>query len=109
MHASHKTIMYLILWEYQVSPNKQSEFGMIYSPTGTWAELFKRGTGYVGSELLRDESRPNRYFIIDRWLTKKDYETFMLHHEDEYKALSEEYKDLVETESLVGKWITIDR
>ena len=101
--------MFIILWEYQVSPEKQSEFEFVYSPTGTWVELFKKGTGYVGSELLRDESRPNRYFIIDRWLTRKDYESFMLQHEHEYKILSTQYKDLVETESPIGKWDTIDR
>jgi len=101
--------VFIILWEYQVSQEKQSEFEFVYSPAGAWAELFKKGAGYAGTELLRDQTNSNRYFLIDRWLTRKECETFMFQYEDEYKALSEEYKDLVKSESLIGKWDTIDR
>jgi hypothetical protein len=48
--------MYLILWEYHVKPEKRAEFEQIYSPGGAWAELFQKGTGYLGTELMRDET-----------------------------------------------------
>jgi len=100
--------VFIILWEYQVSRVKQSEFESIYSSTGAWAELFEKSAGYAGTELLRNEAQPNRYFVIDRWRTKDDYKMFMLRYEDEYKTLSKWHKDLAETESLIGNWDTID-
>jgi heme-degrading monooxygenase HmoA len=99
--------MYTILWEYQVKEEKQSEFEEIYSPNGVWAKLFKKGTGYLGTELLRDEKQPQRYLTIDRWVSKENYEAFQSQWKKEYKALDAQYKGLSERESLMGRWIPI--
>jgi heme-degrading monooxygenase HmoA len=58
--------MYIIIWEYQVKPDKQAEFEKIYAANGTWAELFKKGTGYLGTELIRSTELPEQYVTIDR-------------------------------------------
>jgi heme-degrading monooxygenase HmoA len=99
--------MLIILWEYQVKAEKQTEFEAIYSPNGTWAELFKQSTGYTGTELLRDEINPQRYLTIDRWESQEDYETFLSQHEEEYKALDVQCEGLTESESLLGKWESV--
>lgn len=79
--------MYIILWEYRVEAKKRSEFEKTYSPNGMWAHLFKRGVGYLDTELLHDEKRPQRYLTIDRWVSKENYETFQSRWKREYKAL----------------------
>jgi len=99
--------MFIITWEYQVKPEKQAEFKTIYSPNGAWVELFKKSTGYLGTELLRDGTNPRRYLTIDRWNSKEEYEVFLSQWEMEYKALDAQCEGLTESESLIGKWTTI--
>jgi len=96
--------MFIILWEYLVKPEKRIEFEAIYSPNGAWAELFKKSTGYLGTELLRDETNPQRYLTIDHWRSKEDYEAFLLKYTQEYKALDAQCEGLTESESLLGRW-----
>jgi heme-degrading monooxygenase HmoA len=96
--------MFIIIWKYQVKPETQTEFEAIYSPNGVWAELFKKSTGYLGTELLRDERNLQRYFTIDRWESKEDYQAFLFQYEKEYKALDAQCESLTESESLLGKW-----
>jgi heme-degrading monooxygenase HmoA len=96
--------MYVILWEYQVKPEKQSEFERLYASDGAWAELFKKGTGYLGTELLRAENQSNRCLTLDRWASKKEYEHFLAEWETDYKALDARCEDLTETERLAGGW-----
>lgn len=96
--------MYLILWEYYVKAEKLPEFEEIYSPTGTWAELFQKGAGYLGTELLHDETNPRRYVTIDRWESRSAYETFLSVQEQAYKEMDARCEGLTEHESLLGKW-----
>jgi heme-degrading monooxygenase HmoA len=96
--------VYLILWEYHVKPQERAEFEEIYSPTGAWAELFQKGAGYLGTELLHDETNPRRYVTIDRWESKAAYETFLSVQEQAYKEMDARCEGLTEHESLLGKW-----
>ena len=95
--------MYIIIWEYQVKQEKQSEFEKIYSPNGAWAELFKKEAGYLGTDLLRDANQPQRYLTIDRWNSKEEYENFLMRRDKEYKTLDAQCEDLTEHEALLGK------
>jgi heme-degrading monooxygenase HmoA len=58
---------YATLWEFTVAAARQAEFEAHYGPDGTWARLFSRADGYLGTELLRDRADPLRYLTIDRW------------------------------------------
>ena len=99
--------MYVIIWEYQIKPEKQSEFEKIYAPQGAWAELFKKGSGYLGTELLRAEEHPQHYITIDRWDSEAEYKKFLAHWQSEYKALDKQCEGLTERESLRGKWASL--
>jgi heme-degrading monooxygenase HmoA len=99
--------MYSIIWEYQVKPDKGSEFEKIYSSGGTWAELFEKGTGYLRTELFHDEKHGQRYLTIDCWKSKAHYENFLTQWEKEYKSLDAQCEDLTERESLLGKWNSV--
>ena len=96
--------MHIIIWEYQVKPEKRSEFEEIYASNGAWAELFNKGTGYLGTELLQDEHYPHRYLTLDRWASKTEYEAFLSEWATDYKVLDARCEHLTATERLVGRW-----
>lgn len=96
--------MYIIIWEYQVKPEKQSEFETLYSSAGAWDGLFRKGTGYLGTELSHDETNPRRYLTIDRWKSREDYEGFLSRWKKEYNALDVQCEGLTESESCTGKF-----
>jgi heme-degrading monooxygenase HmoA len=60
------------------------EFERVYGPEGEWAEFFRRGTGYVGTEVMRDVEAPGRYLVVDRWESREAYQAFVGEHRDEY-------------------------
>jgi heme-degrading monooxygenase HmoA len=63
----------------------------VYGPDGEWAEFFRSGRGYIGTELLRDVENPGRYLVIDRWETADAYNAFVAGHRDEYMRRADEH------------------
>jgi heme-degrading monooxygenase HmoA len=96
--------MYIILWEYHVRTENIDKFKNIYSASGAWANLFQKASGYLGTELLQDETSSVRFLTIDRWDSKQSYETFHSQWEKEYKTLDQQCEGLTENEVLLGKW-----
>ncbi len=47
-------MVFEIVWEYEVRPEKVAAFEVLYGPEGDWAYLFSRADGYVETRLLRD-------------------------------------------------------
>ena len=66
------------------------EFERVYGPDGEWAQFFRSGRGYVGTELLRDLESPGRYLVVDRWESAEAYNAFAAAHRDEYMRRSDE-------------------
>jgi heme-degrading monooxygenase HmoA len=96
--------MFIIIWKYQVKVENRKEFEKNYSTNGLWAELFKKSSGYLGTELLYDETNLQNYLTIDRWESKESYEAFMAQWQEEYKFLDVKCERLTEGESFLGKW-----
>jgi heme-degrading monooxygenase HmoA len=59
-------------------------FEQSYGAEGEWAQFFRQGTGYVGTELLRDLEQPGRFVVVDRWESSEAYNAFVSEHRDEY-------------------------
>ena len=74
--------MLALLFQYDVRDDE--EFERVYGPEGEWARFFRTGTGYVGTELLKDIDLPGRYLVIDRWDSRDAYNAFVAEHRDEY-------------------------
>ena len=96
--------MFVILWEFHVSQEHVAEFEEVYGENGAWVKLFQKGKGYLGTELLHDPGDLHHYLTLDRWTSATDYEAFLSHWKDEYEKLDEGYKDLTESETLLGRW-----
>jgi heme-degrading monooxygenase HmoA len=95
--------IYLILWEYHVKAERLPDFEEIYSPSGAWTKLFQKSAGYLGTELMMDETDPQKYLTIDRWLSKEEYDSFLIHWKQEYEALDKQCEGLTKHEVLLGK------
>lgn len=98
--------MYTIVWAYRVAPDKRAEFEKIYSASGEWAELFKKGKGYLGTKLVQSDLLFENYATMDSWETKSDYRTFLIQWQAEYKKLDERCEELTESESYLGAFET---
>jgi heme-degrading monooxygenase HmoA len=66
------------------------EFEQAYGSNGEWAQFFREGVGYIGTELLRDIEIPGRYVVIDRWESAEDYNAFVAEHREEYIRRSDD-------------------
>lgn len=78
---------YAYIWEYLVRPERVREFEDAYGPNGLWVQLFKRGHGYVRTELHRDRRQANRYVTIDYWESVEAWEAFRAGESAAFEAL----------------------
>jgi heme-degrading monooxygenase HmoA len=74
--------MIALVFSYEVRDT--AEFERVYGPNGEWAEFFRQGRGYVGTELLRDVEAPSRYLVVDRWESADAYNTFIAEQREPY-------------------------
>lgn len=80
--------MIALVFRYEV--RDPEAFAAAYGPNGEWAEFFRQGAGYIGTELLHDLEEPERYLVIDRWESTDAYNAFLAEHGDEYMRRSDE-------------------
>lgn len=73
--------MIALVFRYEV--RDPAGFAEIYGPEGEWAQFFRTGTGYIGSELLHDVDEPERFLVIDRWESAEAYNAFLESHQEE--------------------------
>jgi heme-degrading monooxygenase HmoA len=77
-------------------------FEKAYGSDGDWAQFFRSGRGYIGTELLRDVELPGRYLVIDRWESPEDYNAFAAEHRDDYMRRVDDTRFLYEQELRFG-------
>ena len=102
-------LTHFILWEYHVKEERLKDFERIYGEHGAWTDLFQRGIGYLGTELLVDPQNHQRYMTIDRWVSAQAYNNFLIRCHGEYETLDAECNELFESETLIGKWEVMAR
>ena len=95
---------YLIIWEFRVRTGMEKRFEAAYGSDGEWARFFKKGKGYVGTELNRDVHDPQRFVTLDFWTSREAYQTFREQHLAEYKTIDEVCEAMTENEAEVGKF-----
>jgi heme-degrading monooxygenase HmoA len=82
-------------------------FERVYGQEGEWAQFFRQGRGYLGTELLRDLEQPGRYLVVDRWESAETYNDFVAKHRDEYMRRVDETRFLYESELRFGTFETL--
>jgi heme-degrading monooxygenase HmoA len=71
-----------LIFTYEATDS--AEFERAYGADGDWARFFATGSGFIGTELLRDVEAPGRYVVVDRWETRDAYNEFVAANRDEY-------------------------
>lgn len=94
--------MFVIIWSYEVKPERAIEFEQRYASDGDWAALFARDRGYLGSELYHDHASPYHYLTLDRWESQTAFEEFMRAYRTEYETLDRECEGLTVQEERIG-------
>ncbi len=97
-----KVTVYVVLWRFRPRVGQESEFERAYGPSGGWAHLFRRGDGYLGTELLQRSDGSREYLTLDRWASRAAYEAFRVRWSDEYQRLDHELEGLTEEEASLG-------
>jgi heme-degrading monooxygenase HmoA len=93
---------HLIVWEFRPRPGRERDFEIAYGQKGDWSILFARGRGYLGTELFRDSMDSTRYLTLDRWVSRKAFETFRRLHSREYEVLDRRLEELTSHEAALG-------
>jgi heme-degrading monooxygenase HmoA len=96
--------MFVVLWEFRVKGEREREFDEAYAPGGEWARLFRRGKGYLATELWADPGVPRRYVTLDRWNSREEYEEFRREQRSDFEALDKRCEALMEREVHLGSF-----
>jgi heme-degrading monooxygenase HmoA len=99
-----KTVGFAYIWEFTVRGERQAEFEDAYGPEGAWAQLFKRHPGYRGTELLRDNSDPLRYWTLDHWDSERSQRAFHRDFSTDFEELDRRCEALTRTERFLGEF-----
>lgn len=95
---------FIVVWEFRVRPGKGRYFEKIYGPDGVWGEFFRRGKGYIRTELIRDLKMPRRYLTVDVWTSREACLRFKRKNRIEYQAIDERCGALTEEEVKIGEF-----
>jgi heme-degrading monooxygenase HmoA len=93
-------VVIALVFSYEV--RDAAEFERAYGADGDWAQFFRTGHGYIGTELLRDVETPGRYLVVDRWESADDYNAFAAAHRDEYMRRVDDTRFYYEQELRFG-------
>jgi heme-degrading monooxygenase HmoA len=102
-HAGTKA-GFVVIWEFRVTPRKRRGFERAYGPDGDWATFFRKGKGFLGTELIRDEDNAGRYLTLDFWKSRKDYERFKRQNRKIYQLIDQRCESLTANESEIGQF-----
>lgn len=92
--------MIAIIWRFRPADGAAEKFEAAYRSNGDWARLFRRGSGFVRTELLRLPSET--YLTIDYWRDASDWETFREQNREAYMALDAACEAFTAAEEEVG-------
>ncbi len=98
--------MYYLVWEYEVDEANQAKFEEAYSRAGAWFKLFEPCGDFLGHELIKNTTGKS-YVLIDKWMDKKSYESFVKSVQLEYDHLNEISKALYSSEKQIGTYLTL--
>jgi heme-degrading monooxygenase HmoA len=83
-HARDLILSSVIALVFSYEVRETAEFERVYGTDGEWAQFFRQGRGYIGTELLRDAEVAGRYLVVDRWESADAYNSFVAERREEY-------------------------
>lgn len=93
-----------IVWQFHARPNRLTEFETHYGGGGSWAQLFRKGSGFKGTVCLRDHKEPTRFVVIDIWESAAAFAHFKQRFGTEYAELDKRCEELTLVEEPLGQF-----
>jgi quinol monooxygenase YgiN len=97
---------YIVVWEFQVKAECETEFIAAYGPEGEWARLFRRSPEFLGVELMESVGNPGRFFTLDHWYSAAARDMFMSANATAYDVLDRRFANLTVWERRIGAFPT---
>ncbi len=94
--------VFTYIWEFIVRPEHMAAFVAAYGPGGDWVRFFSRDPLYLGTELLRDRERPERFITRDSWATRDARFSFRERFRAEYDAIDARCEAFTHEERRLG-------
>jgi heme-degrading monooxygenase HmoA len=94
--------MFVRIWQFRARADKTTEFRECYAPGGAWAVLFRRGGGYLGTELFASTTDAATFITVDRWESTEAWQAFLRAWSEDYSALNEMCGELTVAEVELG-------
>lgn len=94
--------MYRLVWEFDVKPERASDFEAVYSQDGRWTTFFKLSADYLGTELYKGTGNPHHFITVDIWRSRAAYEAFRKANAAEYATLDQWCRQLLVHERMLG-------
>ena len=91
--------MYVVIWRF--TTNDRAAFERHYGRDGTWAQLFRRSSDYVRTDLLVGA---DAYLTLDWWTTREAYDAFRNRHSDEYARIDVLCESFTTHEEKIGEF-----
>ena len=98
--------LFVVVWEFDIRAGAEAEFVRAYGRDGDWAQLFRRGAGFLRVELARSVEDSGRFYTFDYWVSRAAFEAFGVEHAVEYRALDQKLAGLTERERRVGAFLS---
>ncbi len=96
--------MFLVLWEFEVKPDRERRFQEVYGPGGDWDSLFRSDPNHAETRLFQDTARSGVYLTADYWHSRKAYEAFLDLRRSEYERLDAAAEELTLSERPIGSF-----
>ena len=90
------------VWLFRPPAGREEAFGTAYCADGAWAEVFRRGRGYLGTRLLRPAQAGGWWMTIDSWSDKQAFADFQARHRSAYDELDRKLEGVAGEERFVG-------
>jgi heme-degrading monooxygenase HmoA len=97
-------VTYVRVWRFRPKPESVGAFEVAYDPAGDWARLFRTADGFLGTTLLKGAGDPAEYLTLDRWVSRKAYETFRRARDQEFTMLDRQCESLTAQEEEIGEY-----
>ncbi len=98
---------YSYVREYEVAPDTETAFLTHYGSDGVWAQLFRRASGYLGTELYRDRKRRERFITIDHWQSEAAFRRFRTRFASEVEMLGRHCESFTTREASLGQFDSV--
>jgi heme-degrading monooxygenase HmoA len=100
--------MHIIMWKFTVREERIQEFIRACRSDGDWAQLFRRGEGYLGTRLLRSADEANIFVTVDRWDSADGLEVFKKKYGVEYNELDARFEGYTVLEEKLGAFSEVE-